>query len=44
MNVTDIAILTVGGFGLAFGGFVLWLIWPRDDVPQSSKPDIKPAE
>jgi len=45
MNTIEIVILSLGGFGVIFGGFVLWVIWPRDEAgPPSSKPGIKPAE
>lgn len=40
---TALAAFAVGG--LAFAGFVFWLIWPRAEaVGSRSKPDIKPAE
>ncbi len=44
MSTIEIVILALGGFGLTFGGFVLWVIWPRDEAGSPAKPDIKPAE
>jgi hypothetical protein len=44
MNMIEIVILSLGGFGVIFGGFVLWVIWPHDEAASPSKPGIKPAE
>jgi hypothetical protein len=44
MNATDIAILTIGSFGLSLAAFALWLIWPRDEASRPGKSGIKPAE
>lgn len=44
MTYPETVLVAFSAGGLAFAGFVFWLIWPRDEAPTRSKPGIKPAE
>lgn len=44
MTYLDTVFLAFSAGGLAFAGFVFWLIWPRDEAAPPPKSNIKPAE
>lgn len=44
MTYLETVLVAFSAGGLAFAGFVFWIIWPRDEQRSPPKADIKPAE